>query len=354
MRIAGSQPVAHYAERKERRPKVAIFDGFAEPKQPPEHGDSVEKVVLSTTALKDKDVQNYQTSYKLATSYEQVYEAPAPELRAAMTRLAEETFTGFFQATARNLDDVVERGTIRVVNQSQSQCAARLARPFIEKMEKDESFRLKVKEAFGLPVRAHFATTAEAFLQDVQSTIGQNPKIGRARKDYLRSAKRAHDHGVVHVVTAGNLGKLAKDWEEKGIQVPKDAYRSLFATEYATVVGATDSRGTTTVRDDRAAAFTSIHAGAEFSMHGVNVEVLSKEPNKASHGNGTSFAAPQLTGLISNMLEVNPRLGVAEVENLLTAASIPVQAKKEEVGAGQIDPDRALYLAFQTAYIAKA
>jgi hypothetical protein len=354
MRIAGSQPVARYAERKEINPKVAIFDGFAEAKEEPQHGDSVEKVVISTTRLKDKDIQNFQNSYERATSEDDVFKAKPEELMSKLATLTEETVTGFLQATARNLDSVVESKSIRVVNQSQSQCAARVGRPFVDKLEADESFRITVKEALGLPLRAHTHTVAEALLNEIQTTFDQSEKIDRAEKDYLRSAKKAYDKGIVHVVTAGNLGRLTADWEKKGINAPENAYRSVLATEYATIVGATDSRGTTTVRDDRAASFTSVYAGAEFSMHGVNVEVASKDPKKNSYSNGTSFAAPQMTGLISDMIKANPKLGVAKIEELLRAAAVPVKGTAEQLGAGQIDPDRALYLATQTAFIAGA
>lgn len=354
MKVAGAQPIARYAERKELNPKVAIFDGFAKAKEEPQHGDSVEKVVLGTTRLKDKDVQNFQNSYERQLSEEDIFTAKPEELMAKLTTLTEETVTGFLQATARNLDTVVSSKGIRVINQSQSQCAARVSRPFIEKLEKDEAFRVTVKEALNLPLRAHTDTVAEALLVEVQKTFDESAKIERAEKDYLRSAKKAYNKGIVHVVTAGNLGRVTADWEKKGIKAPENAYRSVLATEYATIVGATDSRGTTTVRDDRAAAFTSVYAGAEFSMHGVNVEVRSNDPKKDAHSNGTSFSAPQMTGLISDMIKANPKLGVAKIEELLKAAAVPVKGTTEQLGAGQIDPDRALYLATQTAFIAKA
>lgn len=353
MKIAGSQPVVGYAERKERKPQVAIFDGFAAPKEAPQHGDSVEKVVLGTTNLRDRDIQNFQNSYKRTISESDVVKAKPEEMLKTLAQLTEETVTGFLQATARNLDTVVETGSIRVVNQSQSQCVARISRPFIDQINKDDEFRLAAKEALGLPLRAHTNTVAEAFLQEVKKTFDESSKIKRAETDYMRSAKRAYDQGIVHVVTAGNLGRLTADWESLGIKAPENAYRSVLATEYATIVGATDSRGTTTVRDDRGAAFTSVYAGAEFAMHGVNVEVASKEPNKDSHSNGTSFSAPQVTGLVSDMIKANPTLGVAKIEELLRASAVPVNATAEQVGAGQIDPDRALYLATQTAYITK-
>lgn len=356
MQIAGSNPIARYAERKELNPKVAIFDNFAKAKEEAQHGDSVEKVVLSTSRLKDKDVQNFENDHEEVTKEEDVFKAKPEEFLSKLSDLTEESVAGFLQATARNLDTITgnKHNKIRVINQSQSQCAARVSRPFIEKLEENEDFRVTVKEALGLPLRAHTSTVAEALLNEVQTIFDQSEKIDRAEKDYLRSASKAYNQGIVHVVTAGNLGRVTASWEKKGIHAPEGAFRSVLANDYTTIVGATDSRGTTSVRDDRAAAFTSVYAGAEFAMHGVNVEVISPDPKKDKYSNGTSFSAPQMTGLISDMIKANPKLGVAQIEDLLRSAAVPVKGTKEQVGAGQIDPDRALYLATQTAFIAKA
>ncbi len=354
MRIAGSNPVARYAEAKERNPKVAIFDYFAGKGEEAQHGDSVEKVVLSTTMLKDKDVQNFLNSYELETSEVDVLSAKPGELFQKMTALTEESVSGFYQATARNLDTITsdKKSKVRVINQSQSTCVARVSRPFVSKIEEDETFRLTVKEALGLPLRAHTSTVTEAFMNKVQDSWNTSDRIKRAEKDYLKSAKKAFDKGIVHVVTAGNLGRLTAKYESDGVQAPAGAYKSVLANEFTTIIGATDSRGTTTTRDDRAANFTSIYAGTEFSMHGVNVEVVSNDPKRDAHANGTSFSAPQVTGLIHNMLAINPKLGVADVERLLGSSTIPVRGTEEQLGRGQIDPDRALLLASQTAYIA--
>lgn len=355
MKILGAQPIARYAEPKERSARVAIFDSFAGKGEMPEHGDSVEKIILGTTGLKDKDVQNFQNSYDRQLDEEDVFSAKPESLLEVLEAYTEETVTGFLGATQANIETILAdpKGKIRVINQSQSQCAARVARPFLDHLEKNENFRLAAKEALGLPLRARTDTVAQTLLEQVQKTFDESEKIERAEESYSKVSKKAFDRGIVHVVTAGNLGRLAAKWENDGIKAPANAYRSVLANEYATVLGATDSRGTTTVRDDRAASFTSIHAGAEFAMHGVNVEVVSTDPKRDEYSNGTSFSAPQATGLISDMIKINPKLGVTEIEGLLRSASVPVQGSPEQVGAGQIDFDRALYLATQTAFIAK-
>ncbi len=344
MRITGATPIAQLAERRERSPRVAIFDGFAEKGGEPDHGDAVEDVILRSGGLTDRQVQNYQNSFETATSLEDVQKASAKDLLAKLESYTAETTVGFLEATRLNLRDVMDRPNtkVRVINQSQSICAARVARPFIADLLGDnEDFRVIAKEALGLPLRAHKKTVAEAFLKAVQGMFDNNKDIASATKDYRAVAKEAYDRGISHVVTAGNLGSVAAHYEDVGMKIPPNAFRSVLATEFATIVGATDSRGTTTLRDDRAANFTSVYAGTEFSMHGINVGTPAKDWVSERYSNGTSFAAPQMTALIHGMVTTNPSLSVDQVEGLLYRSTVPVKGTEEQLGAGQVDPHRA-------------
>jgi subtilase family protein len=355
MNIANSTPIARYAERRERNPRVAIFDYFADRDEGPQHGDQVEDIVTRTTGLDDRKIQNYQNAYSRTTSVEDVFESVGSKTKFKDTLRSHtiETVTGFLDATNQNLQTVLntERNKVRVINQSQSQCAARVSRPFVNKILQDEDFRMQMKEVFDLPAGAHIDTVAEAFLNEVQGVFDRSRFIATARNKYLETAKKAFDSGIAHVVTAGNLGRLTAHWEKNGVDAPENAYKSVLANEFTTVIGATASQGTITTRDDKAASFTSVYAGTEFSMHGVNVEVRDDDPDKETFSNGTSFSAPQTTALIYEMFEKNPKLSVPEMENILYKSTIPVSGTQEQVGAGQIDPERAMYLTEQSRFI---
>lgn len=355
MNIANSIPLAKYAERKERNPRVAVFDHFAERNEAPSHGDQVEDIIMRTTGLDDRKIQNYQNVYSRKTSEEDVFESTdsKTKFKETLRSYTIETVTGFLDATNQNLQTVMsdERNKVRVINQSQSQCAARVSRPFVNKILKDDDFRMKMKEVFDLPAGAHKDTVAEAFLNEVQGVFDRSRYIATSRNKYLETAKKAFDSGIAHVVTAGNLGSLTAYWEKNGIDAPDNAYKSVLANDFTTVIGATASQGTITTRDDKAASFTSIYAGTEFSMHGVNVEVVDDDPNKDTFSNGTSFSAPQTTALIYEMFETNPNLTVPEMENILYKSTIPVKGTEEQVGAGQIDPERAMYLTEQHKFM---
>ena len=354
MKIAGSTPIAKYAERKERNPKVAIFDYFAEGrKEAPRHGDQVEEIVLRTSGLSDRKVQNFQNAYEKETSFNDVFEASNAKFKDVLNSYTIETVTGFFDATKQNLDTVIgkENNKVRVINQSQSQNSARISRQFVGKILGDDDFRMKMKDVFDLPAGAHKDTVAEAFIGEVQKTIENSTYIAQSRNAYLETAKKVHDAGIAHVVTAGNLGRMTTSYEKMGIDAPEGAYKSVIANEYTTVIAATASQGTNTTRDDKAASFTSKYAGAEFAMHGVNVEVIDDNPKRDKFSNGTSFSAPQTTALIHEIFEENPDLTVPQMENILYKSTIPVRGTEEQIGAGQIDPERAMYLAEQSRFV---
>lgn len=351
MKIASSHLTARYAEKKERNPRVAVFDGFASKGEEPQHGDKVEEIIRRSTGLGDQFVQNFQNSYDTETSFDDVAKAPVNNFRKRLRSYTIEVITGFLGATRHNLETILadDKSKVRVINQSQSQCSARISRPFIKEILDDEDFRLKVKESYGLPSGAHKDTVAGALLNDVQHVMDTSRYIATARKEYKETAKKAFDRGIAHVVTSGNLGRLTAQYEMLGIKAPKDAYKSVLADQYSTIIGATASQGTTSTRDDKAASFTSVYADAEFAMHGVNVEVIEGD-NQTQFSNGTSFAAPQATALIHDIFKTNPKLGVDQMEDILYKSTIPVHGTKEQVGAGQIDPMRAMYLAEQSKF----
>ncbi len=68
------------------------------------------------------------------------------------------------------------------------------------------------------------------------------------------------------------------------------------------------------------------------------------------HVEGTSFAAPIVTGVVACMLEANPDLGPRRIRELLVSAARPVErASPERQGAGAIDAGRAVVLALEEA-----
>lgn len=73
------------------------------------------------------------------------------------------------------------------------------------------------------------------------------------------------------------------------------------------------------------------------------------------HVEGTSFAAPIVSGVVACMLEANPSLGPRRIRELLMAAAHPVPgAPLERQGAGAIDAGRAVTLALTDQHSKRA
>lgn len=112
--------------------------------------------------------------------------------------------------------------------------------------------------------------------------------------------------GTVFVFAAGNDG-------DKGDNAN---YHSYNTSPYTIAVGAIDYKGD-------AASFTSPGSSVLISAPGVGVYTTDRPDgdnnpnNDYSAVNGTSFAAPAVSGVIALMLEANPDLGYRDVQEIL-------------------------------------
>jgi serine protease AprX len=96
----------------------------------------------------------------------------------------------------------------------------------------------------------------------------------------------------------------------------------------------------------------SLAGGAPAVRHAV--AALRREmkllTSRYQHVEGTSFAAPIVTGLVMQMLEVNAALTPAEIKGILMAtATVLPQVPREAQGAGVVNPALALDLAARYA-----
>lgn len=344
MRVAGAHPVARLAEPKERAPRIAVVDDFEKSEGDISHGKQVEDVLVRTGSLDRSQIQNLHNSYETDVSYADVLESEPAELLQKLSDYTEQSVSGLYQATTANLETIESEFTsVRVINQSQGQSPAGLAEPFLNQIMDNDDFRKNLRSSLDLKPRSHKSTVAQGFVDHLSQVWEQSPGIASARDEYLDSAARMYDKGVVHLVTGGSLGEMVDSCEQLGIEMPENAYQSILANQFTTVVGATDTMGTLSLRDDRAAEWSSVSAGVEFSM-----------PGGWDSTEGTAVSVAQVSALVDDMVSTSPTLTVADVETLLYQATVPVRGTPEQVGAGQIDPDRALNLARRTAQLVAA
>ena len=155
-----------------------------------------------------------------------------------------------------------------------------------------------------------------------------------------RAVDRAAQRGVTVVVSAGNSGCASPDSCWYYVNTPADA-------DSAIAVGAITP-------DSALASFSSRGPTADgrrkpdVVVQGQNVIAAWPEGRYARVG-GTSFASPQVTGLVAQMLQVNPGLSPTEVRGLLRRTASQADAPDNEMGWGIVDAEAALAAAERRA-----
>jgi subtilisin family serine protease len=151
-----------------------------------------------------------------------------------------------------------------------------------------------------------------------------------------RAVDRAAQLGVTVVVSAGNSGCDSPDACWFYVNTPADA-------DSAIAVGA--------VAPDSSLASFSARGPTADGRRKPDVLVQGREVAAAWDGDryarvgGTSFASPQVTGIVAQMLQVNPSLGPIEVRRLLRQTASQAHAPDTSRGWGIVDANAAIRVA---------
>jgi len=155
-----------------------------------------------------------------------------------------------------------------------------------------------------------------------------------------RAVDRAAQLGVTMVVSAGNSGCATPDSCWYYINTPADA-------DSAITVGA--------VTPDSTLADFSSHGPTTDGRHkpdvvvqGKQVPAAWKEQGYAQVG-GTSFASPQVTAVVAQMLQVNPGLSPMQVRHLLRKTASQADNPDNQRGWGVVNADAAVRAAERRA-----
>lgn len=297
-----------YAEPKEAAPRLALLDDFDGDEVGFPHGQAVESVLLSHSDLQDADVQRIQNMPEQAR-IEEIMRNQKVDFRRAYGAAVLRNVAKFYLSTAQNLQTVLkEQPTVQVISQSQGETSARLAGTLIEGLQASEPMRQHANQAFGLETDAPLPELLEALIAESDRLLSDNELITQARQEYLKAARQTQEQGVVYLVAAGNHGDLAHQLEQMGVKTSSSAFRNIFATEYATVVGATTAEG-------GVSGLNSPNSGAEVWARGENLPWQAAEGfDRQGVDSGTSFATPLVAGQILGMLDREPHLTPFDLE----------------------------------------
>ena len=148
-----------------------------------------------------------------------------------------------------------------------------------------------------------------------------------------RAVDRAAREGVTVVTSAGNNGcdEPKNCWYHVNAPADADSTITVGAVRPDSSLASFSSRGPTA--DGR--------IKPDVVVQGTRVVAAWKNGGYARVG-GTSFASPQLTGIVAQMLQVNPELGPMDVRRLLRQTASQAQSPDTLRGWGVVDADAAI------------
>lgn len=155
-----------------------------------------------------------------------------------------------------------------------------------------------------------------------------------------RAVDQAAQRGITVVVSAGNSGCASPDNCWYYVNTPADA-------DSAITVGAVTP-------DSTLADFSSRGPTADgrilpdVVVQGTNVIAPWNNGEYAQLG-GTSFASPQVTGVVAQMLQINPALSPIELRTILRRTASQSQNPDNRMGWGIVDAAAALHAAERRA-----
>ncbi len=149
-----------------------------------------------------------------------------------------------------------------------------------------------------------------------------------------RAADLAAALGVVVVASAGNEG--SSSWRLVLTPADGDSVIAVGAVNADSALASFSSRGPTA--DGR--------TKPDVAALGVGVHLASASRSYGS-GSGTSFAAPLVSGVVCQMLQVNPRLNPIDVRDILRETASQAGAPDNNLGWGIINADAAIEAAAQ-------
>lgn len=306
-----------------RRPNVVYFES----NQEPEH----KKLVRETLLRERIPAQNLQHRHS---------SIPHREIKS-FEDFVERQSTGFIDSVAAQIESVSadSNAKVGVINISQGQSRAKMYRDLFLHVRDNWSSLSSEPQ----PSEQQIAADVVKF---VDETLDHSEGFNQAVNRYREATRQAAERGIVVVTTAGNDREVMQDLFALRIPHRGDAaYNFLAMSDHVISVGATNDQGTPKkLQDDRAAEFSSpgsLRYPVTLSANGVNV-------HGRKQASGTSFAAPQVSATVRQLLIANPGLTYQQVLEILreTAYDNPNIEELYE-GAGTLQPQKALERARQ-------
>ena len=158
----------------------------------------------------------------------------------------------------------------------------------------------QILAALDAAVKVDVVNNSWRFVSIFGDDFRRNPEYGNALAKLATEGREGLGTNIVFA--AGNQGASGSS-----------NYNNFQNSPFSIAVGAVSADGTP-------ARFTSL--GANVLLSAAGREVISTDPDgKFDEGSGTSYAAPQVSGVIALMLEANAELGYRDVQQILALSA---------------------------------
>lgn len=264
-----------------------------------------------------------------------------------------EHFAGRLSRDADAMQRILEGGGPRgVIHQSQGASQSRAVDPLyygaIRNYEnRENTFRPKLMEQLGmeptnLESRLEKRELLSRLLEMSDRIYNEDEAVLQARQRLRDLQDQLHERGFIHVISAGNQGHLYRDMVELGVDIPSNFFTNDFASEHSIIVGAADNHSQQVRGQNLGVAnLANPNAGAHIAADGVDRPLT--VDGKFGHHSGSSYAAPQVSNEILDMLRMDTDITRDEVLQQLQRAATPVPGAESFLGAGILaHPDMLL------------
>ena len=318
-------------------PRVAILDDFTNAERPgvTTHGELVETELLRNQPGLTVD----REQVALGGSMEGITQGRRGALdsffRSQFTQRLENAGDGW----ARILD--AEQGRT-VVHQSQGASQSRAVEPLWGRVQSDSAFRGQVERQLGLSSsgdtldRSERSRLLRAIVDRSDQIHRNDPAVQDSIEELRLLQSEASERGHVHVISAGNQGALEREMLELGVPIPEGFFRNELVGPDSIVVGAADD-GSQQARSGRPAGVAGIaspNAGAHISADAVDRPMIVE--GQLQHHTGSSYAAPQVSSMVVDMLRSEPDLSRDQILARLRSAASPLPGQERYVGSGVV------------------
>jgi hypothetical protein len=346
---------------------VAIFDNGGV------HSQNVEFILRANSGTTPSEVR--QTTISGGGGYTPNVLTTGPEAAKKLQEHIESRAVSMLRNTSKELKAIdKEPGNLRVINQSMRTSPAFLAVQIwnpsdpVSKLErkdgagkkypvpaKNKEDREKLAVALGMDLAALRAAEAKKYtdagkkpdkgkiddalkhavlqrlVNHVTQVIQDSKLVKEAKQEFDGLVEKLEkDHGILYVVASGNDGTFLKELGKEGITYGDAFTDSVFFNERAIVVAA--STGGPSIAD-----FSTPNNSVDMATDGTDIQ----EAGGKSTGSGTSYAAPQVAALITDLRGMG--LTPAQVRTVLADPRIYTDTKAlpAQEGAGILKPGEA-------------